>query len=77
MDEKLLYRAAVRNDFEGTITYYRGTLPNLLKFLSRQKGGMLELDMNDRVYLVPATHRMPWEIHPEEQTDANLKSEQE
>lgn len=76
MNEELLYRAAVRNDFKGTITYYRGTLSNLLKFFQRQRNGILEVDMDDRIYIVPATHRMPWEIPPEEQTDANLKAEE-
>ena len=76
MNEELLYRAAVRNDFKGTITYYRGTLANLLKFFQKQRDGILEVDMNDRIYIVPATHRMPWEIPPEEQTDANLKAEE-
>ena len=74
MHEDFLYRAAVRNDFKGEITYYRGTLANILKMLLRSRDGLLEVDENDRIYLVPATHRLPWEIPPEERTDANLKA---
>lgn len=75
MHEDFLYRAAVRNDLKGEITYYRGTLANILKMLLRSRDGLLEVDENDRIYLVPATHRLPWEIPPEECTDANLKAE--
>lgn len=76
MDEELLYRAAVRNDIKGEIRYYRGTLSNILRFLQRERNGLLEIDPNDRVYLVPANHRLPWEIPPEERTDANLLPEE-
>lgn len=75
MNEELLYRAAVRNDVKGTITYCRGTLSSLLRRFQKQRNGILEVDMNDRIYIVPATHKMPWEIPPEEKTDANLKTE--
>lgn len=72
MSDEYLYRAAIRNDREGKITYYRGTLANILKLMQRQNDGILKLDGNDKVYITPATHRMPWEIPPEERTDNNL-----
>ena len=52
--------------------YYRGTLANILKLMQRQTDGILKLDGDDKVYITPATHRMPWEIPPEERTDNNL-----
>lgn len=75
MKNELLYRVAIRNDNKGSIIYVRGTLSHLLRRLIRQRNGILDVDENDRIYLVPATHRMPWEIPPEEQTDANLKAD--
>jgi hypothetical protein len=40
--------------------------------MQRQTDGILKLDGDDKVYITPATHRMPWEIPPEERTDNNL-----
>ena len=72
MRDEYLYRAAVRNDRKGTITYYRGTLFNILRLMMRQSNGILELTGENRVYITPADHNMPWEIPPEERTDNNL-----
>lgn len=77
MSDEYLYRAAVRNDRKGTITYYRGTLANILKLMQRQNDGILKLGGDDKVYITPATHRMPWEIPPEERTDNNLLTKEE
>lgn len=77
MKKELLYRAAIRNDIKGTVTYYRGTLANVLRVLSRHHGGIMDLTSDDMVYLVPAIHRLPWEIPPEERTDRNMLPEPE
>lgn len=77
MNEELLYRAAIRNDIKGTVTYYRGTLANVLRVLSRHHGGIMDLTSDDQVYMVPATHRLPWEIPDEERTDRNILPEPE
>lgn len=74
MTDEQLYRAAVRDDDKGEIVYYRGTLPGILKLLSRSHGGVLDIDPSKKVFVVPATHRLPWEIPEEEQTDSNLIS---
>lgn len=78
MGDEYLYRVAIRNDRKGEIVYYRGTLSNVLKrILRRQSNGVLELDGDDKVYITPATHRMPWEIPPEERTDNNLLTKED
>ncbi len=71
--EQMKYRVAIRNDVKGTITYRKSTLPHLLKFLLEQTNGVLDLDRDDRVYITPADHHMPWEIPEEELRDANTK----
>ena len=77
MDDELLYRAAVRDDIRGEITYYRGPLASILKILQRSHGGILDIDPKKKVYVVPATHKMPWEIDEADKTDQNLLSDLE
>jgi len=71
--QQMKYRVAIRNDTKGTITYRKSTLPHLLRFLLAQTNGVLNLDRDDRVYITPADHHMPWEIPEEELRDANTK----
>jgi len=77
MNDELLYRAAVRDDKRGEIIYYRGTLANILRVLQRSHSGILDIDPTKMVFVVPATHRMPWEIPEDERTDENLISDLE
>lgn len=77
MTDELLYRAAVRNDYKGTITYYRGTLGNILSLLQRSHNGVMDIDPNEMVFMVPATHRLPWEIPEDERKDSNLLQDPE
>ena len=70
---KKKYRVAIRTDRTGTITYKRSTLVNLLKFLLREEIGMLSLDPDDKIYLTPADHHMPWEIPEGAMRDVNTK----
>lgn len=71
--EHLKYRVAIRDDIHGTITYRKGYLPNLLRFLAKQADGILTLDVKHQIYLVPATHKMPWELPEGEMRDVNTK----
>lgn len=75
MTDEQVYRAAVRNDRKGTITYYRGALPTLLKLLQKSHDGIMEIMPDEMVFLVPATHHLPWEIPDELKTDSNLLTE--
>ena len=77
MTEELLYRAAIRNDIKGIVTYYRGTLSNVMRALSRSHNGIMNITPDDHVYVVPANHRLPWEIPDDERTDSNLISDLE
>lgn len=71
--QQMKYRVAIRNDAKGIITYRKSTLPNLLKFLLSETNGILNLNGDDRVYVTPADHHMPWEIPEEDLRDANTK----
>lgn len=77
MTDERIYRAAIRNDRKGTITYYRGALPTLLKLLQKSHDGIMEISPDEMVFLVPATHHLPWEIPDELRTDGNLLTQEE